>query len=76
MTMNWGWNEYLATIVNMLLNFVTEFVYQRFYVFGKSLDTNEAANNAANKRLTGSESPATPLDEPGSLESDGKLNEN
>jgi hypothetical protein len=24
----------------MLLNFVTEFLFQRFFVFGKSLDTN------------------------------------
>ncbi len=38
-----GWNEYVATILNMLLNFVTEFLYQRFFVFGKSLDTNAAA---------------------------------
>ena len=35
-----GWNEYLVTAINMLLNFVTEFLYQRFFVFGKSLDTN------------------------------------
>ncbi len=34
-----GWNEYLVTILNMLINFVTEFIYQRFFVFGKSLDT-------------------------------------
>ena len=37
-----GWNEYLVTAINMLLNFVTEFLYQRFFVFGKSLDTNVA----------------------------------
>ena len=36
-----GWNEYLVTILNMLLNFVTEFLYQRFFVFGKSIDTAE-----------------------------------
>lgn len=35
-----GWNEYVATILNMFLNFVTEFLYQRFFVFGKSIDTN------------------------------------
>ena len=34
-----GWNEYLVTVLNMLLNFVTEFLYQRFFVFGKSMDT-------------------------------------
>ena len=35
-----GWNEYLVTALNMVLNFVTEFLYQRFFVFGNSLDTN------------------------------------
>ncbi len=34
-----GWNEYLVTIINMLLNFVTEFLYQRYYVFKDSIDT-------------------------------------
>ena len=33
------WNEYLVTVINMLLNFTTEFLYQRFLVFGKSIDT-------------------------------------
>ena len=37
-----GWNEYLVTAINMVLNFVTEFLYQRFFVFGKSIDTNTA----------------------------------
>ena len=34
-----GWNEYPATAANMILNFATEFLYQRFFVFGKSIDT-------------------------------------
>ena len=34
-----GWNEYVVTAVNMLLNFVTEYLYQRFIVFGNSIDT-------------------------------------
>ena len=34
-----GWNEYLVTALNMILNFVTEFLYQRFVVYGKSIDT-------------------------------------
>lgn len=46
-TMTLGWNEYVATILNMLLNFVTEFLYQRFFVFGKSLDTNETQKEKA-----------------------------
>lgn len=36
-----GWNEYLVTVINMLINFVLEFVYQRFVVFGKSIDTDQ-----------------------------------
>ena len=37
------WNAYLVTGINMLINFVTEYLYQRFFVFGKSIDTNTAA---------------------------------
>ena len=33
------WNGYIVTILNMLLNFITEFLYQRFVVFGKSIDS-------------------------------------
>ncbi|MBR3297554.1 MAG: GtrA family protein [Firmicutes bacterium] len=40
LTMNMGWNEYLVTALNMIINFGTEFLYQRFFVFGKSIDTN------------------------------------
>lgn len=40
---NWlngiGWNEYLVLGVSMLSNFVLEFLYQRFFVFGKSIDS-------------------------------------
>ena len=36
-----GWNEYVSTGLNMLLNFVTEFLYQRYFVFGKTLDTRK-----------------------------------
>ena len=34
-----GWNEYLVTALNMIVNFVTEFLYQRFFVFKDSIDT-------------------------------------
>ena len=37
------WNEYLVTAINMVLNFVLEFLYDRFFVFRDSLDTNEIA---------------------------------
>lgn len=39
-----GWNEYLVTALNMVINFVTEFLYQRFFVFAKSIDTLENEN--------------------------------
>lgn len=32
------WNGYLVTAINMLLNFVTEYFYQRYVVFGASID--------------------------------------
>lgn len=37
------WNEYLVTILIMLSNFVLEFLYQRFFVFRKTIDTNDLA---------------------------------
>jgi putative flippase GtrA len=33
------WNEYLVTGINMGLNFVTEFFFQRYVVYGKSIDS-------------------------------------
>ena len=33
------WNEYLVLILTMLVNFVSEYLYDRFFVFGKSIDT-------------------------------------
>ena len=33
------WNEYLVLALTMIINFVTEFFYDRFIVFGKSTDT-------------------------------------
>lgn len=34
-----AWNAYLVEALTMLANFFTEYLYQRFFVFGKSLDT-------------------------------------
>ena len=34
-----GWNEYLVLAISMLTNFVAEFFYQRFFVFGASIDS-------------------------------------
>jgi putative flippase GtrA len=38
-----GWNEYLVTALNMIMNFVLEFLYDRFVVFRDSIDTNALA---------------------------------
>lgn len=38
-----GWNGDLVTVINILINGITEFLYQRYFVFGKSIDTNELA---------------------------------
>lgn len=35
-----GWNEYLVLALTMLINFVTEYLFQRFVVFGSSIDTD------------------------------------
>ena len=35
-----GWNEYLVTGINMGLNFVTEFLFQRYVVYGDSIDSS------------------------------------
>lgn len=34
------WNEYLVTAINMILNLFTEYLFQRFVVYGKNVDTN------------------------------------
>jgi putative flippase GtrA len=37
-----GMNEYLVLIITMLINGVTEFLFMRFFVFRKTINTNEA----------------------------------
>ncbi|SHI00702.1 GtrA family protein [Clostridium intestinale] len=41
------WNEYLVTLLNMGANFILEFLYDRFYVFKKSIDTNHLAKKSS-----------------------------
>lgn len=33
-----GWNEYLVTAINMIANFITEFLFQRFVIYGNTVD--------------------------------------
>ena len=43
------WNEFLVKAVVMLVNFITEFLYQRFFVFRDSLDTRVKKAKLKNK---------------------------
>ena len=47
LTTKLGWNEYLVTAINMVLNLATEFPFQRFVVFRNSIDTNDLAKKEA-----------------------------
>ena len=38
-----GWNEYVVTVLNMVVNFITEYLFDRFVVFRGSIDTNRRA---------------------------------
>ena len=37
------WNEYLVTVINMVSNFVLEYLFDRLVVFRGSIDTNTLA---------------------------------
>ena len=37
---NVGWNEYVVLALTMIVNFVTEYLFDRFFVFGNSIDTD------------------------------------
>lgn len=41
-----GVNDYVVEIGTMLVNFVLEFLYQRFFVFRDSINTNDLAGKA------------------------------
>ena len=44
-----GWNEYLVTFLNMVINFVTEYLFDTFVVFRGAIDTNDLAQREAEK---------------------------
>lgn len=43
-----GWQEYIVKALSMISNFVLEFLYDRFFVFGATIDTavKEPQNNS------------------------------
>ena len=46
---NGGWNEDLVLVLTMLLNFVLDFLYQKFVVYRNLTDTNDVAKRAMEK---------------------------
>ncbi len=38
-----GWNDYIVLGGTMLINFITEFLFTRFAVYGNSINTNKRA---------------------------------
>lgn len=44
-----GWNDFLVLALTMVLNFVLEFLYQRFVVYRGQIDTNDVARRAEEK---------------------------
>ncbi len=47
-----GWNDFLVLAGTMAINFVTEFLYQRYVVYRNRIDTNDVARRA-NKKAEG-----------------------
>ena len=43
------WNGTIVTLLNMLINFITEYLYDRFIVFGNSIDTKEKNDKRKDK---------------------------
>ena len=44
---NIGWNEYLVLAISMVVNFVTEYIFDALVVFRNSIDTNDIAKKQA-----------------------------
>lgn len=42
-----GWNDFIVLALTMILNFVLEFLYQRFVVYRGKIDTNDLAQKAS-----------------------------
>ena len=43
-----GWNDFLVLAFTMIINFVTEFLYCRFFVYRNSINTNKRAQVTEN----------------------------
>ena len=45
-----GWNDFLVLALTMIINFITEFLFQRFVVYRGQIDTNDVARRSEEKR--------------------------
>ena len=45
-----GWNDFLVLALTMILNFVLEYLYQRFVVYRGMIDTNDVARRAGEQK--------------------------
>lgn len=45
-----GWNDFLVLAITMILNFVLEYLYQRFVVYRGMIDTNDVARRAGEQK--------------------------
>ena len=45
-----GWNDFLVLALTMIINIVTEFLFQRFVVYRGQIDTNDVARRSEEKR--------------------------
>ena len=44
-----NWNGTIVTLINMVLNFILEYLYDRFYVFKDSIDTKNKDKKKSSK---------------------------
>ena len=46
-----GWNGDLVTLMNMVLNLITEYLFQKYVVYRKTMDTNDLARKEYEESL-------------------------
>ena len=46
----WMWNEYIVKGLTMATNLVLEFLYQKYFVFKDTMDTNDLAQQSKTKQ--------------------------
>ena len=65
---NLGWNPYLVLAISMVVNFVTEYIFDSLVVFRNSIDTNDIAKKQAQKNAQTDGTRETPTDDQPTLE--------